>query len=109
MIPILASDFTGLLEIMIWFWGNVLYAALLLIGWLLLVFRRTRSAGISMFKPLCWAGTMLLVLVGMQYYPTIVYHGRGQWETFLWAAGISASLFLSAFITWYFLRRFHKD
>lgn len=94
MMPILASDFTGLLEIMLWFGGNVLYAVLLLIGWVLLAFRRTRSAGISMFKPLCWAGTMLLVLVGILYYPT---QRRGVWESFFTSCSISAALFFSAY------------
>ena len=114
MMPMLASDFsrmpdfTGLIEMMIWFGGNVLYGALLLIGWLLLAFRRTRSAGISIFKPLCWAGTMLLLLLVLQFYSTSLYQGRGHWEHSLWAGGISAALFLSAFITWFLLRRFHK-
>jgi hypothetical protein len=105
MQPILASDFTGFIEIMIWFWGNVVYAGILVIGWLFLIFRKTRPNGIAMFKPLLLAGTMLLVVVALQVQPMIFYNHRNNWEEFGIFSGISLGLFLAALATWLLLRR----
>lgn len=106
MQPILASDFTGIVEIMIWFWGNVLYAGILVIAWLLLIFRRTRSAGAKMFKPLTLAGTMLLVLIGLQVQPMIFHNERNKWDELMIVGSISLGLSLAAFATLFLLRKF---
>ncbi len=103
MHPVLASDFTGLLELVIWLWANGAYAVVLVIAWLLLIFKRTRSAGTSLFRALIWAGVLLLIVVALQIYP-MIFH-RDDRDDFLIVGGISLGLFFAAYGTRHLLTR----
>lgn len=105
MPPILASNFTGLLELVIWLWVNMAYAGLLVIGWLLLIFKRTRCAGAVLFKVLFLAGALLVVVGALQIQPMIFHNQRGHVGELLTVGGISLALFLAAYGTRCLLRR----
>lgn len=105
MHPVLASDFTGLLEIVVWLWANGIYAGVLVLAWLLLILKRTRPAGAALLKALTWAGALLLVVVALQIQPMIFHNRRHNVDEFLTVGGISLALFLAAHGTRCLLRR----
>lgn len=101
--PILASDFTGAMEGLIWFFVNALVALAIVIVWLMLIFRKTRAAAIEQLSVLVRCGWALLLVVGLQVYPNLFERRPPDWESFFWLSGISLVLFLGA---WMSLRLF---
>lgn len=99
MTPILATDYTGAMEGLIWFCVNVLVAVALLIGWLMLLFRQNRIAAVEYLSSLVRCGWVLLLMVGLQIHPNLIIRHPRDWESVCWMAGISLALFLAVLIT----------
>lgn len=104
MTPILATDYTGAMEGLIWFCVNALVALALLIVWLMLLFRKTRAAAMEQLGTLVRCGWVLLLMVGFQVHPNLVVRNPRGWDSFYWMSGISLALFLAIWVTRWLLR-----
>jgi hypothetical protein len=71
MHPVLASDFTGLLELVIWFWVAAPYACLLAIAFVLSLFPRTWRPAMRLARFLMYCGLVFLPAVLLQLSPTL--------------------------------------
>ena len=104
MTPILATDYTGAMEGLIWFCVNALVALALLIVWLMLLFQKTRAAAIEQLGTLVRCGWVLLLMVAFQIHPNLVVRNPRDWDSFYWMSGISLALFLAIWVTHRLLR-----
>jgi len=97
--PILATDYTGAMEGLIWFGVNALVGLALLISWLMLIFQKTRGSAIEQLGTLVRCGWVLLLMFSLQIHPNLVVRNPRDWESFWWMSGISLALFLGAWVT----------
>jgi hypothetical protein len=97
--PILATDYTGAIEGLIWFGVNALVALAVLIVWLMLIFQKTRASAIEQLGTLVRCGWVLLLMVGLQIHPNLVVRNPRDWDSFYWMSGISLALFLGVWVT----------
>lgn len=88
--PIIATDYTGLLEGLIWFAVHGVYLIMLLITAIACIGRRTRKSD-DLTSSLVWGGIVLLLSLAYASWPTL-NRNPPDWESFWWFTKISASL-----------------
>ena len=100
--PILATDYTGLLEGLIWCAVNGVYLIMLLITAIACIGRRTRKTD-ELTRSLLWGGIVLLASLVFASWPILDRHPP-DWISFWWFLKISVSLWAAALI----LRWWHQ-
>lgn len=96
--PILATDYTGAMEGLLWFVVNVLVAFASLVVWSKLCFPKTRDRAVEHLTVLVRCGWALLFVVALQIYPNVFERRPPHWESVFWLAGISLALFFGSWV-----------